>query len=1275
MKGIIKFMTAAVAVGSLASCTDDLVTSSQQVKEGDLTGYLEITDEVATRVAYAPGEGYVWDDKDAIKVYTVDQLLYNNYNLISGGGTTQGEFELDGSDKISGSSSKKYAVTEPKDSKTIYGISATDNGTALLTATVKPRYDWSDVITMADGTDKEAYKLPTPFWGEAQVNGTKINVAFKALTAFIKLDLRRVPIGTQAIVVTSHEDYYTVAPKGEAGAVLHAGGGNEPLAGTMNAELVTGAALAADTRLVSYDTLRVDFDKVEEIAGQDKIIYLAVPAQHYDKLDVLAVTTDNRAPYTWTEAQVLASYNDEVFEVGKTKAIYQDAEYEIPATVTDPEEISTIIAQRYDGNHDVRVKVMGVVDPGTLYILNNGQAQGLEYTNVEITFAQQLVNDLDIVECPANIVVGGAGSMVAWMPSDLSKATRETQSKTAKQTVKLNFEDGADAGKDINLYLPESDVILTTAASGSIFRSAIDIIAANTNNISGYDKAPYNQKKAGVIVKGGQTYSAINVLAPSRKTAVYAYEDDTEITNLRLGSQQPGNVRLTDALAGTITFTASDIVGTPAIWTSGAAAIKKIAGDQNKVKVHAYWTGKSLTDKAIRKGYEGANVEDDEVASGAIYTAAQLQGMGLDKGLELGGSAFNSGAGVTEYTISKKVGFIWLGGQEFPWIGPQMGIMKGDKLVDGVNVSDRQLRDADFMAYDPFDNAEYALDVVVDGNDVELRNMEMTINDPYFIDPHRCCTSCGEFVVKVERDLGLIRSINTTQNAEVKNIRLNDVELVCTDTKVNIPNVGSIVGRITADGGVTMDDNRATNLQIAICGGNAGGHVGAIQSETGKVIITNALSGLYGYDLANTTLDADNGFMNMVNYAETDVFTNFVATIGDNAGGLVGQIVAPDDVVQIAGVEIGMFAVAAQNSNNVGGIVGNLAYGKGALTTSTVGATNKDQWTAVVGDEVDDNVSILRGNVVVDNIFATESSKKATTASLWGSTGNNVGGFAGKARAAEADAAGKNFAVVDATTSLQLVADGTVKATNLLAQGRYAGGLIGYNKQAEAAANDHVAATFISATTNKQRNTEVTIANLEATNSCAGGLVGQQVMGDLVISGGALDKDHPSHVTVEIGKLSTAFAGGGLVGQNLDDVDIDGKWRAGDAATPVTANVTAWANTWDAVNFTGGFAGEAPATLRMFCGSFDNLAGLVSEHFKVKNNASIVTKGLIPDATKKALLFQLHTDATNTKGVKTDPYWGDQLGYVGYADATSFYLLNGSDYRQGDQQFNYRKPY
>jgi hypothetical protein len=1283
MKKYLKFMMAAVTVVSLASCADELNLNRQVAQKGDLTGYLQSpTDGEETRVAYAPGEGYVWDDEDVIKVYTVDQLLYNNYDLIGGEGTTEGEFELQGDDKISGSTAKKYAVTEPEGSGTIYGISATDNGTALLTATVNPRYDWSDVIEMGDGTEKEAYKLPTPFWGEAKINGTKINVNFAALTSFIKLDLRRVPVGTQAIVLVSHEDYYTVAPKGDPAAVIHTGGGNEPLAGTMNAELVAGAALDADTRLVSHDTLRIDFDKVEEIAGEDKILYLPVPAQRYAKLDVLAVTTDNRAPYTWTEAEVLASWTDEEFLVGKTKGVYLDAEYEIDAT--DPEDISTIIAQRLDGTHDVRVRLLNEVDPGTIYILNNGQDQGLNYTNVEIIFSEKQTNPLDIVECPANIVPGGAGNIVQWQPSDPRIATAESKSKDKKQTVKLTFEKGKATG-DLNIYCPESDIVLT---AGATITGVNNIIASTTNNISGYEKEPYNMKKAAITIKGGYTIGNIHVR--SDKSAVYAYEDDTEILKIHIHSEQPGDIRLTDALAGTITYYKS-LVSNPAIYTTGAAAIKKIVGDQNNVKVHAYWTMKSLTDKAVRKGYEGAEVEDDENAKGVVYTAAQLQAMGLDKGLEYAGSAFTSGSGVLEYTVSKKVGFIWLGGEEFPWIGPQMGIMQPD-LTTPVLHSNRQLVDPVYDAtWDSFEPQKYTEPVSVNFNWVELRNMELTINDPYFDDPHKCCTSCGEFIVKVERDLGLIRCINSKDEVEVKNVRLNDVELVCHDPKINIPNVGSIVGRISATSNVTLDDNRVTNLGIAISGGNVGGHVGALYSQSGNVEITKSLSGLYGFTIGSQLKEEE--LLGWGNYNETNVPMVFVQTIGENIGGVVGNLLAPAGYVKFdKGVEVGLNLILASGyknvgGNNAGGIVGNLAYGKGEMTTATCPAGNEGQFTAVEGET---KATVLRGTVNVDYIWSQQAEKESlrTNASAWGYTGNNAGGFAGKAWAAQED--GYDFGLKD-QKGLQMVADGTVNVQYLKAQNRYAGGLIGYNKQAEAAVNDHKAATFISCETNAKRDTKVTITDiLSGVESVTGGLVGLQAMGDLVIGGGAEGKDKDvAVVEVDINYLRTSFAGGGLVGENLDDVDINTKYRADESSSKVgwvNALVDNWGNTWIASDFTGGYAGENPATLRMFCGSFDNLAGLVKEHFKVKNHTyvagadgkqigGIKINGLIPDATKKALLFQLHNDPKNTKGWKDDPYWGDHLGYVGYADQTSFYLLEGTDYRQGDQEFNYRTQY
>ena len=1298
MKKNLKFLVAVLAVGALTSCTDELIDSQKQVvKDGDLVGYLQSPTEDVTRVAYAPDiNGYVWADDDAIRVYTLDKLLYSSYDLTGGQGTQEGIFTPQGTVDLG--SGKKYAVTQPKpkagEKPTIYAISAED-GQAMLTATVNPRYDWDDVIEMNDGSEIEGYKLPTPFWGEATIKDNNVNVNFQALTSFIKLDLRRVPVGTQAIVLTSHEDYYTVAPKGDPLAELHTGGANEPLAGTMKAILEDGAALEADTRLVSHDTLRIDFDKVVEIAGEDKIFYIPIPAQRYAKLDLLAVSIDNRAPYTWNEAELLASWTDEEFIVGKTKGVYLDAEYEIDAT--DPEEISTIIAQRYDGSHDVRVKLNNEVDAGTIYILNNGQKQGLEYTNVEITFTQQQTNDIEIVECPANIVPGGAGNIIQWMPSDPTLASVDSKSKEKKQTVKLNFEGGATADTDI--YLPESDVVLST---GDDFAGAINLIASRTNRVSGYESVEKNMKKAGIILKGGNKFAQVNVLSGSEKTAVYAYEDNTEILELHINPKQPGSIRLTDALVAEIDFDATDIVGNPAIITTGAAAIKDINGDRNKVKVQAYWTGKSLTDYAVQSGYEGAEVQDDEKASGVVYTAAQLQAMGLDKGLDEGGSSFASGSGVLEYLVSKKVGFIWLGGEEFPWIGPQIGIMQSDQTIDGELYSNRQLVDPDFTLADPYETQELSDAVEIDFNHVEMRNMEMTINDPYFIDPHKCCTSCGDFVVKVERDLGLVRCINTTSTADVLNLRLNDVELLCSDPKVNIPNVGSVVGRISAKDDVTMDDNRVTNLQISIAGGNVGGHVGNILTEGGDVEITKALSGQYNFTIGSQTKDKT--FWGWGKYNESAVGVIFVETIGENAGGLVGQILAPAGRVVIADdVRVGMNWIASDGykttgGNNVGGLVGNLAYGAGTVTTTAHNGGHDDQFTKIEDDDADedgveDNVSVLRATVNVDDIVTNQAENNTfrTNDSQWGETGCNAGGFAGKSWAVELSG-DPNFDLVDATSSFQMVVDGTVNCQMLKAQNRYAGGLIGYNKQPEAAIDDHVAATFISCETNAKHDTKVTITDvITGVESVTGGLIGQQVMGDLVIGGGAVKKNDPvATVEVDINMLSTAFAGGGLVGQNLDDVDIDTWYRADYTSNKtgyIKAHVADWNNTWSANDVTGGYAGETVQTLRKYCGSFDNLAGLVSEHFKVMNHtpvydsksgalvSGIEITGLIPNAKKKALLFQLHTDTSNTKGVETDPYWGDQIGYVGYADQTSFYLLEGTDYRQGDQEFNYRFPY
>ena len=102
--------------------------------------------------------------------------------------------------------------------------------------------------------------------------------------------------------------------------------------------------------------------------------------------------------------------------------------------------------------------------------------------------------------------------------------------------------------------------------------------------------------------------------------------------------------------------------------------------------------------------------------------------------------------------------------------------------------------------------------------------------------------------------------------------------------------------------------------------------------------------------------------------------------------------------------------------------------------------------------------------------------------------------------------------------------------------------------------------------------------------------------------------------------------------------------------------------------------------IERLCGSFAHIVGHQNEDFDIwKDYVTILPEVNnpgevgIPNDTKKALLFPLHTDATNTVGISTDMYWGDMFGYVGFSNKTGSYLVNGQ--KHADQQYNYRKNY
>ena len=183
MKSIFKFLTVALAVGSLASCTDDLNLNEPVAQKDQLIATLpSIDDGIVTRVGVIPvgGQGnYVWSADDEVNIYAQKSLVYEQYKLVEGEeGKEVAAFEKKPTTAQLDVDDTKYAVTQPSESGVIYGVSSLD-GKALLTATIPASFDWS---TLKTADNQTAFVVESPFWGPADVSGEGFKVSFKALT-------------------------------------------------------------------------------------------------------------------------------------------------------------------------------------------------------------------------------------------------------------------------------------------------------------------------------------------------------------------------------------------------------------------------------------------------------------------------------------------------------------------------------------------------------------------------------------------------------------------------------------------------------------------------------------------------------------------------------------------------------------------------------------------------------------------------------------------------------------------------------------------------------------------------------------------------------------------------------------------------------------------------------------------------------------------------------------------------------------------------------------
>lgn len=1254
MKGITKLFAVAVAGVALASCSDELDVRQKAAfndTKADLVGRLESA-TTATRIAldetadwYAPKA--VWTEGDKVQVFSlVGALTHSDYELNKVDASDPQVGYFDKTNTTSAVGDDKYAVTE---SESIYAISATPDGKPLLTVTIDTCY-----TAQQDATGKK-FNFPVPYWGkvntaETQSDGTtKLDVDFKATTGLLRVDIATLPANTKAIVLTTHggmnldlEEGFQLIPSkpagyedtnrwwngdnattGEPNAPYTVGGFSEALAGTFNCVLdpANPEALKVDSRLVHMDTLRVNINP-----NTNKIFYIPLIANKYKNLRVLAVTGDSKYTYRWIGTE-LQNFQDLVVERNKI--------------------IDLMMNLKNLGKVDLNILNKNIADMvlmGNSKTSSNPDAAKAKYTNVinvdelvgtidadatrggiQQTYAAFPTNRIEIPAAQQNVIVNiqKITTDASNAPGDVHDAfiygttadnvllvqengyTNDKASAASVRSFGLNLPEEwatAAAKKYVKMNVPTSAVTIGTYAGagsdGLMFsvKGCADKFVTGHNLLNADRTDLKDEKNAAINVKS--SIAELNVL-PGTNGSVYVYTpsgaDETEISEaLNVKSSAGIDTRITDALVNKLTFVPSSEYRY--VFTTGSAALKSVEKDNapdapSRVILQSYWTGKKLSAYAVYKRYD---VE-------TIYTAAQLSSIGEPKEVygEQWLNAWGDRTPVNDYEISTLVNHMWLGGTKYPWLGAEV-------RVDNFSLNGN-------------------------GSTVSLQNMSLETqydDDTEFDDPHWCCTSCwtpSELPkLTLTRDLGLIRSIINSDEAEVSNINLNDVYL---DTEANINNIGAIVG-YTRSPEVTFDNNIAGDVKISVAGDSIGGLFGKIVAATSVDITKNRVK--------------DNEESGYIKSTKGHVGGIAGAIVGAGAGnnGFGTSIAAVDKVgtVTITDSEVlltGSKAAISGGKSLVGGVAGQIDSNNKLTMTS-------DKVT--VKGNITSGASWAAGLVAKVNTGAADESwltKNAVDVANIKAKTNYAAGMIGQ---------------LDATQNIFALGQNSVKASQNIeaTEGKFAAGLIGQTT-IEAPANSTAAAIRMT------RETVDVTGSVKADLGYVGGEIGQANLGSVQIGyTGTANQNFVTDVT--IGKIEGALAAGGLVGDNIFEspIIIYGAERtvgSGTDAKTYQRQVNVEIKDWAITKGKSFFDASNNDREIQNCGTFSNVLGRMNGALTIVNEKFLDVEDNLTSAKKIALLYQIHPDRFGNVITNGDKYWGDYNGYVGWSAATAVYTI------------------
>ena len=1354
MKKISKFMTAALAVVALASCSDELNLEKAAVEarqNADLVARLATDNDSPTRIGIAnevTDNGRLvdfdlfWSEGDQVRVFTLESQTYNTYKLDPAtSGTIEGAFKKVGDFKTD-LNGKLYAISE---GQFVYSISpdpaGNEDGDPLLTMTIPASYDLDETYLELEGINK----FPAPYWGEATIADAatvetpgydkQIDADLKGLTAFLRIDARSLPVGTKAIVLTTHgaeshpdpwgklegfqlmsaaevQSRYGKTPEQttrdewmlwyQSGSDYITGGQSEPLSGTLNAILKEGAALQYSDLLVSRDTIRINLENIPEIVGTgvtnlstgqeitevengDKVIYVPIVAGLYKDLHVIAVTHDSPFSYQWIGEEI-QRYTDEVFKVNTIKQLIMKVNVDVSDCTTWKQLSDKIYIESLENPG----RILNVDIPAAVVASStSGPGLNILYVDNELIHNDLVLNWPNGVDVPTQLTIqeataGEVNPYTGWV--NWYGTTGVMDPDEAERYITLNL-DQDDCQAIYEFQTPTSIVTVGTNEGLNNTKATVKVTAASCNNM-----VPNSTINDPTIYPGVSGRDLVESGAPAlmnRKNATVFVKNG--IKALDIMPQTEGDVYIySGGYQQTEIYNALNIrTENPIKIRLSDALVYNIwaldAGINNKRYV--FTTGSSAI------GYVGtltSAITDPTIADPFTEASPLTAGnLGLPEYLtpkNFHVVAYWTGAALQEdMTIHGGAGVIATYDKALVYTAAQLASVGEETTKDyaipaGV-VTEMWLGGS----YFPWIGAQ--VDVAnfkFDGMRVSLQNMMLDIEDKTFTDPHHCCTSCGETrKISVDKNLGLFRSIINETTVELDSINLNDVFI---ETEVPINNIGSIAGLI-ASPDVTMTKNQVGEVKIDVNGSCIGGMVGQL---AGKEILMNGTPTL---GTAAKLLMNDN----QVTSKDDDKDTGWIISDKDFVGGQIGfayvstaninnSLVSLKDQITAGsktyksnnmvppGASAYVPAVETQDVSAAGGIVGGMV----ATTSADFEKPVVEVINQIYGDEA--YVGGIGGTIASPEGTVKINEGKVTTKLIESGDNGYVGGAVGQL-----------------TDRGSTIIKNQVNVDEILADDNFVGGVAGRVDDSSAAADfsgnkvkgtaaldsktkiytpEQNAGGLIGLSNMPNTSAVMTIADASVTASlieATEGYAGGEIgtQHDGRVNIGVYNAASQFETNINVDKLSGAYALGGLVGDNEDKLYV---YTNHDkiGGVDVYSKVNLAIMDWETKKDAAYYDEDNETDHRS--GTMGNIVGYLDQNLNIQETTGDMNvTDKLDSAKKKQVFFWNHKNRKYT----TDEYayyWGDTNGYVGWGHSGNYNINNNGVNADQTGKYNLYKP-